>query len=141
MNKFIVAALLVAIIAGCGIEWFPEDKVSSDPNKNVSFSVVNACTVAAGTTVNSQPIAVFGLVSSASISVSGDPSSAYSFDGSTFVKTDGTIKPGQNVTLQHTTPASTTTGSGITMTTLTIAGKSATWKTSINACSQGTANL
>ncbi|WP_243373896.1 hypothetical protein [Geotalea sp. SG265] len=141
MNKWIVAVLMIGVVAGCGIEWFPEDNATSgDKNKDVSFSFAgkNKCSVPAGSNVDSGPIEIFNLQTTATISVSGATTSRYTIIGENSPRTaPATIRPGQSVSVTHqaATPDAT---SKIVITTLRIAGKEASFKSTTDPCAQGT---
>lgn len=114
MKKICVAVLLtgVALFAGCGesIHWFPGTSGGggggATPNPPPSSQTITE--VQANTATPFLPYTVaFGNITTstttASISVSGDPSSKYSKDnGTTFTSTAGTVKKGDIVIVQNT---------------------------------------
>ncbi|ACM21287.1 lipoprotein, putative [Geotalea daltonii FRC-32] len=143
MNKWIVAVLLVVVVAGCGVEWFPEDSTTSgSKNSNVSFSFegTNKCSQSPGSFADSGPIQIFNLQTSATISVSGTATSKYTITNQSPRSDQGVIRPGETVSVSHQNAAQDAT-SKITITTLTIAGKSASFKSSIDPCPQGTTTI
>jgi len=131
MNKWMFL-FLITVVAGCGdLEWFPGGALNMGPNANVSFSTPSDSDAVGGNTVTSSGITIQGLMSSATISVSGSngSNSQYSLDGASgsFVSTSGTITPAQTtVFLRH---IASQDSCGTVSTTLTIAGKSSTWIT------------
>jgi len=107
----LLLALCFAVLAGCGVEWFPAyERLPTTPD---SFSFTNQTGVALGAPVTSDSITVKGLTAdSTPISISGDSSSKYSVNGATAVSTAGTVKNGDTVTVSHTAstePATSTT--------------------------------
>lgn len=142
MNRWILVVFVAAIAAGCGIEWFPDDNGTNTRN-NVSFGgVTNPCGQIPGLPVTSQSIQVFGLVTSASISVFGASGtfSKYSLNGGEFTDTPTTIAKGVspvNVRLQHLAATDIATNK-IVITTLNVDGKNYFFKSSTNACPTGT---
>jgi len=114
-------AVVGMMLTGCGgIEWFPE-KVASVVT---AFSFTPATGVAVGSTQTSNIVTLAISGDPVAISVSGDASSQYSINAGTYTKAAGTVKNGDQVTVQHT--ASATIGQTVT-TTLTVGGQTATF--------------
>lgn len=116
--KFLGIALVLAFLAGCGADWFPEYKRPATlPN---SFTFTQIKDVEPGQPVTSNAITVAGLTAATSpITITGNSTSKYSINGGTPTSSAGTVKNGDTVTVTHTTvdsPGLATTS------TLTIGG-------------------
>ena len=124
-KTFWILVILAMTMGGCGIDWFPATVRSPTTPNDFSFTPAVISGVIPGSTQTSNTITISGIQSgSAPISVSGDPSSQYSVNGATYVKTAGTVKDNDTVTVQHT--AASGLAQTIT-TTLTIGNKSASF--------------
>ena len=76
-----------------------ENTVDTTPD---AFRFVDQQNIALSKTIRSNTITVTGINSATPISVKGGK---YNFNGGTFTNVNGTVKLGDKVTLQHTTPA------------------------------------
>lgn len=132
MKKWILTVLFTITIAGCGAEWFPENKPTTVV---LTPSIVRICGATAGaTTTSQQAITVSGITSAVTISISGNDNSKYSLDGgTTFVNTAGTVSNGQKVFVQHTSAPATAGNNSVVITTLDIGGAKGYFKTDTNA--------
>ncbi|GFO55925.1 hypothetical protein GMSM_29320 [Geomonas sp. Red276] len=115
---------LLAMLPGCGADWFPA--YHRQPTTPDNFSFAEKDNVAPGTTAISDAITVSGLTATTSpISVSGPaPDSMYIINGGTPTSTAGTVSNGDTVQVAHT--AASIAG-GFAQSTLTIGNVSATF--------------
>jgi len=97
----LVLALVCAVLAGCGVDWFPP--YERQPTTPDAFSFPQKTGIAFNTAVTSDPITVSGLsADSTGISIGGASGSTYSVNGGTATSSAGTVKNGDTVTVTHT---------------------------------------
>jgi hypothetical protein len=93
------------MLAGCGVDWFPESTTNSAAPDGFSFPAKTAQPLS--TVIQSDSVSITGSNPSGwTVSVSDvttGATSKYSISGGAFVSTPGTIKPNERLVIQQTT--------------------------------------